>query len=90
MDEVAQSVVDVVVASPEVHRGAEVDSVPEGAVDPDSLAVAVVASRGVHREDVVDSAEEEVRDSGTSQSGVLGVLITCLFQVLCVQKSQLP
>ena len=61
-----------------------------GAVDPDSLAVEAVASRGVHREDVVDSAEEEVRDGGTSQSGVLGVLITCLFQVLCVQKSQLP
>lgn len=87
----AQSVVDEVVAFPEAHRGGEVGSVPEGAVDPDSLAVAaVVASRGVHREDVVDSAEEEVRDGGTSQSGVLGVLITCLFQVLCVQKSQLP
>lgn len=89
---VAQSVVDVAVASPEAHQGGEVDSVPEGAVV-DSLAVAVVASRGAveHREDVVDSAaEEEVRDGGTSQSGVLGVLITCLFQVLCVQKSQLP
>lgn len=83
----AQSVVDEVVASPEAHRGGEVGSVPEGAVDPDSLAVAAVASRGVHREDVVDSAEEEVRDGDTSQSGVLGVLITCLFQVLCVQKS---
>ena len=57
----AQSVVDVVVASPEAHQGGEVDSVPEDAVALDSLVVAVVASREVHREDVVGSAEDEVK-----------------------------
>jgi len=87
--EVVPFVVGEVAAFLEAHREDEADSVLEGAADPDSLVAGVVAFQGVHREDVVGLVVEEVRN-GTSQNGVPGVLITCLFEVFCVQKSQLP
>ena len=85
----APFVVGEVAAFLEAHKEDEAGSVLEGAAAPDSLAAGAVAFQGVRREDVVRLVEEEVRN-GPSQNGVPGVLITCLFQVFCVQKSQLP
>jgi len=75
-----QSVVVVVVASPEEHQEEGAVSVLVDAVVAVSLVVAAVDSQGEHREDEVVSPEEGVKVDKL-QEWESGVLVTGLFQV---------